>query len=150
LNPVDPHSLKAPEFNPRAYEAKKTVSKFIFKSNFVPLQSGGGGGVGGGAAWYQRGAAGTALASVDSWWQQVSTAAESFVAGAGVDTMLMEEDPRYLEATEYLLLLEERLKKAVRSSDDVVSAVNTMGLIVGNFGENAHILGRTAHSKLTH
>eukprot|EP00740_Mantoniella_antarctica_P008193 CAMPEP_0181351992 /NCGR_PEP_ID=MMETSP1106-20121128/2075_1 /TAXON_ID=81844 /ORGANISM="Mantoniella antarctica, Strain SL-175" /LENGTH=262 /DNA_ID=CAMNT_0023464529 /DNA_START=51 /DNA_END=835 /DNA_ORIENTATION=- len=55
--------------------------------------------------------------------------------------MLMEEDPRYLEATEYLLLLEERLKKAVRSSDDVVSAVNTMGLIVGNFGENAHILG---------
>ena len=29
----------------------------------------------------------------------------------------------------------------MRSSDDVVSAVNTMGLIVGNFGENAHILG---------
>lgn len=99
------------------------------------------GGVGGGTAWYQRGAAGTALGAVDSWWQQIATATESFVTGAGVDTMLMEEDPRYLEATEYLLLLEERLKKAVRSSDDVVSAVNSMGLIVGNFGENAHILG---------
>ena len=110
--------------------------------SFLQEQGGGGAGGGsGGGAWYQRGAAGTALGAVDSWWQQITTATESFVAGAGVDTMLMEEDPRYLEATEYLLLLEERLKKAVRSSDDVVSAVNTGGLIVGNFGENAHLLG---------
>jgi sorting nexin-1/2 len=55
---------------------------------------GGGSGLGGGTAWYQRGAAGTALGAVDSWWQQIATATESFVAGAGVDTMLMEEDPR--------------------------------------------------------
>ena len=93
------------------------------------------------AAWYQRGAAGTALGAVDSWWQSVSTAAESFVAGAGVETMMMEEDPAYLEATEYLLLMEERLRRAPKSADDVVHAVNTSGLIVGNFGDNAHILG---------
>ena len=93
------------------------------------------------AAWYQRGAAGTALGAVDSWWQSVSTAAESFVAGAGVETMMMEEDPAYLEATEYLLLMEERLRRASKSADDVVHAVNTSGLIVGNFGDNAHILG---------
>ena len=54
---------------------------------------------------------------------------------------MMEEDPAYLEATEYLLLMEERLRRASKSADDVVHAVNTSGLIVGNFGDNAHILG---------
>ena len=54
--------------------------------------------------------------------------------------MMMEEDPAYLERR-YLLLLEERLRRASKSADDVVHAVNTSGLIVGNFGDNAHILG---------
>ena len=53
----------------------------------------------------------------------------------------MEEDPKYLEATEYLLLLEERLRRAVRSSDDVVGAVNAGGIIVESFAENARVLG---------
>ena len=91
--------------------------------------------------WYQRGAAGTALAAADSWWQQITTATESFVAGAGTESLLMEEDPKYLEATEYLLLLEERLRRAVRSSDDVVGAVNAGGIIVESFAENARVLG---------
>ena len=91
--------------------------------------------------WYQRGPAGTALAAADSWWQQITTATESFVAGAGTESLLMEEDPKYLEATEYLLTIEERLRRAVRSSDDVVASVNTGGIIVESFAENARTLG---------
>ena len=53
----------------------------------------------------------------------------------------MEEDPKYLEATEYLLTIEERLRRAVRSSDDVVASVNTGGIIVESFAENARTLG---------
>ena len=92
-------------------------------------------------AWYQRGAAGTALSAVDGWFKSAAIAAESFVHGAGADTVLMEEDPEYLEASEYLLAVEDRLKRAARASDEVVSAVNSGGLIVGNFGDNAALLG---------
>jgi sorting nexin-1/2 len=81
------------------------------------------------------------LGAADSWFQSIASATESFVAGAGAETVMMEEDPAYLEATEYLLALEERLRKAARRADDVVHAVNAMGLIVGNFGENARVLG---------
>ena len=73
-------------------------------------------------AWYQRGAAGTALSAVDGWFKSAAIAAESFVHGAGADTVLMEEDPEYLEASEYLLAVEDRLKRAARASDEVVSA----------------------------
>ena len=92
-------------------------------------------------AWYQRGAAGTALSAVDGWFKSAAIAAESFVHGAGADTVLMEEDPEYLEASEYLLAVEDRLKRAARASDEVVSAVNSGGLILGNFGDNAALLG---------
>tara|TARA_B110000977_G_scaffold179511_1_gene238175 strand:- start:5337 stop:7046 length:1710 start_codon:yes stop_codon:yes gene_type:complete len=92
-------------------------------------------------AWYQKGAAGTALSAVDGWFKQVTASAESFVHGASPDTVLMEEEPSYLEASEYLLKLEERLKRATRASDEVVSSINSGGLIVGNFGENAVLLG---------
>lgn len=92
-------------------------------------------------AWYQRGAAGTALSAVDGWFKSAAIAAESFVHGAGADTVLMEEDPEYLEASEYLLAVEDRLKRAARASDEVVSAVNSGGLVLGNFGDNAALLG---------
>jgi hypothetical protein len=47
----DPCSLKAPGFNPRTYEVKKTVSKFAFRTQLVPIhqdqgEGGGGGGEG--------------------------------------------------------------------------------------------------------
>ena len=61
--------------------------------------------------------------------------------GAGADTVLMEEDPEYIEASEYLLAVEDRLKRAARASDEVVSAVNSGGLVLGNFGDNAALLG---------
>ena len=93
------------------------------------------------AAWYQRGAAGTALSAVDGWFKSAAIAAESFVHGAGADTVLMEEEPDFLEASEYLLAVEDRLKRAVRASDEVVSAVNSGGLILGNLGDNALFLG---------
>ena len=92
-------------------------------------------------AWYQRGAAGTALSAVDGWFKSAAIAAESFVHGAGADTVLMEEDPEYIEASEYLLAVEDRLKRAARASDEVVSAVNSGGLVLGNFGDNAALLG---------
>ena len=92
-------------------------------------------------AWYQRGAAGTALSAVDGWFKSAAIAAESFVHGAGADTVLMEEDPEYLEASEYLLAVEDRLKRAARASDEVVSAVNSGGLVLGNLGDNAALLG---------
>ena len=93
------------------------------------------------AAWYQRGAAGTALSAVDGWFKSAAIAAESFVHGAGADTVLMEEEPDFLEASEYLLAVEDRLKRAVRASDEVVSAVNSGGLVLGNLGDNALFLG---------
>ena len=93
------------------------------------------------AAWYQRGAAGTALSAVDGWFKSAAIAAESFVHGAGADTVLMEEEPDFLEASEYLLAVEDRLKRAARASDEVVSAVNSGGLVLGNFGDNAALLG---------
>jgi len=92
-------------------------------------------------AWYHRGAAGTALSAVDGWFKQVATATESFVHGATPDTVLMEEDQTYLEASEYLLMLEDRLRRAARASDEVVSCVNAGGLIIGNFGDNCVLLG---------
>ena len=154
LHPLPEKTVTTSPFNPEFLEVRRAgLDHFMRKTCAHPtlrhssdlrafLQSQDAPGVGASsAAWYQRGAAGTALGAVDSWWQSVSTAAESFVAGAGVETMMMEEDPAYLEATEYLLLMEERLRRAARSADDVVHAVNTSGLIVGNFGDNAHILG---------
>ena len=93
------------------------------------------------AAWYQRGAAGTALSAVDGWFKSAAIAAESFVHGAGADTVLMEEEPDFLEASEYLLAVEDRLKRAARASDEVVSAVNSGGLVLGNLGDNAALLG---------
>ena len=92
-------------------------------------------------AWYQRGAAGTALSAVDGWFKSAAIAAESFVHGAGADTVLMEEEPDFLEASEYLLAVEDRLKRAARASDEVVSAVNSGGLVLGNLGDNAALLG---------
>ena len=154
LHPLPEKTVTTNPFNPEFLEVRRAgLDHFMRKTCAHPtlrhspdlrafLQSQDARSVGASAAaWYQRGAAGTALGAVDSWWQSVSTAAESFVAGAGVETMMMEEDPAYLEATEYLLLMEERLRRASKSADDVVHAVNTSGLIVGNFGDNAHILG---------
>ena len=154
LHPLPEKTVTTNPFNPEFLEVRRAgLDHFMRKTCAHPtlrhspdlrafLQSQDAQSVGASAAaWYQRGAAGTALGAVDSWWQSVSTAAESFVAGAGVETMMMEEDPAYLEATEYLLLMEERLRRASKSADDVVHAVNTSGLIVGNFGDNAHILG---------
>jgi len=132
MYPLPEKMITASPFNAEFLEHRRAgLQVFMEKTAAHPLlqqcedlkrflqEQGGGAGA---AAWYQRGAAGTALDAVNSYWAQITTATESFAAGAGVESMLLEEDPRYLEATEYLLRLEERLKKAVRASDDVVSA----------------------------
>ena len=93
------------------------------------------------APWYSRGAVGTALGAVDSWFQSIGTATETWSTGAGMESVMMEEDPKYLEATEYLLLLEERLKRALKSGGEIVNAVQNLGILTGTFGENAHHLG---------
>ena len=93
------------------------------------------------APWYSRGAVGTALGAVDSWFQSIGTATETWSTGAGMESVMMEEDPKYLEATEYLLLLEERLKRALKSGSEIVNAVQNLGILTGTFGENAHHLG---------
>lgn len=93
------------------------------------------------APWYSRGAMGTALGAVDSWFQSIGTATETWSTGAGMESAMMEEDSRYLEATEYLLLLEERLKRALKSGSAIVDSVQNLGVLTGTFGESAHILG---------
>jgi len=93
------------------------------------------------APWYSRGAVGSALGAMDSWFQSINTATETWSTGAGMESVMMEEDPRYLEATEYLLLLEERLKRALKSGSDIVNSVQNLGILTGTFGENAHHLG---------
>ena len=99
----------------------------------------------GGSSWDQRapwycGAMGTALGAMDSWFQSIGTATETWSTGAGMESVMMEEDPSYLEATEYLLLLEERLKRALKSGSEIVNSHN-LGILTGTFGENAHHLG---------
>jgi len=93
------------------------------------------------APWYSRGAMGTALGAMDSWFQSIGTATETWSTGAGMESVMMEEDPSYLEATEYLLLLEERLKRALKSGSEIVNSVHNLGILTGTFGENAHHLG---------
>ena len=93
------------------------------------------------APWYSRGAMGTAIGAMDSWFQSIGTATETWTTGAGMESAMMEEDPKYLEATEYLLLLEERLKRALKSGSAIVDSVQNLGILTGTFGESAHILG---------
>jgi hypothetical protein len=93
------------------------------------------------AAWYNRGAAGTALTAAGGWWNQLATATEAAVVGAKVETLLAEEDPKYLAATEYLLTIEERLKKLCAASDAVIASVCHVGAAASTFGERATRLG---------
>ena len=96
LHPLPEKTVTTNPFNPEFLEVRRAgLDHFMRKTCAHPtlrhspdlrafLQSQDARSVGASAAaWYQRGAAGTALGAVDSWWQSVSTAAESFVAGAG-------------------------------------------------------------------
>lgn len=93
------------------------------------------------APWYSRGPVGTAIGAMDSWFQSIGTAKETWSTGAGMESVMMEEDQTYLEATEYLLLLEERLKRALKSGSEICNTVQNLGILTGTFGENAHHLG---------
>ena len=44
-----------------------------------------------------RGGVGTALGAMDSWFQSIGTATETWSTGAGMESVMMEEDPSYLE-----------------------------------------------------